>query len=83
MGYNLHIARLQPDAECWDEDDVLPISLEEWTAAVAEIKNARLQTDDHIITRESKHGLRMQIPNRHGNVEIYSVADEAWIPAIS
>jgi hypothetical protein len=83
MSYNFHIERLRPDAESWMEEAVLPISLEEWRAAVSQVENARLQTDDHVVSNAANPSQKIKMPVREGTVEIYLPQEDLWSPAIT
>lgn len=74
MGYDLHI-------EGGDEESELPISLEDWLAAVA--KTQGLQAGADSITRNPQTDERILIPAKPGDVDVWFAKTKEWVPAFS
>ncbi len=74
LGYDLHLERLA-------ENEVVPIPLEEWLAALEAVEGVRPAADDAVVTNPNT-GEEIRFPLRPGDAEIYFPEEREWIMVI-
>ncbi len=70
MGYELHLERLA-------NDEVVPIPLEEWLAALEAVKGVRPAENDMVV-KNPNTGEVIRFPRAPGDEEIYFPQEEEW-----
>ena len=76
MPYNLHIERTSRPSGAMR----MPISLQEWRAAVISTKGVRLFSGEVHPAKNPVSGEALGIPTFEGDVEVFFPADGAWHP---
>lgn len=74
MAYEIHLKRVNDSGELSDGE---PITLSEWKAAVENLENVRLSSEDIVMTNPST-GDVIRIPNSDGDAEVFFPEESKW-----